>query len=266
MRASELMRTKFLSVSVDDNVHTVLGKLDAGKHHSAIVVDSRDRYVGMFDKESCLRSRGDASQMKVRNVVHKTSKLEESTDIERVAQLLQTSDTHVLPVLDKYKRVAGIVGTRDVLLALSERLRGMRVADISTKYLVTLSEDDAIAKAIELVRRKKVARIPVVDDKRRLIGIVTRFDLLKQFFAHPTESRGGGRGSFAAMPTKPSKGSIAKVSDMMMKTVQTIEPGALLQQAVRKMADANVSDLIVVEDGIPVGILTTKDVLKQIAK
>ncbi|MEK6822813.1 MAG: CBS domain-containing protein, partial [Nanoarchaeota archaeon] len=189
MRASELMRTNFLAVSIDDTVHSVLGKLQRGKHHSAVVVDSRDRYLGLFDKDGCLRSRGDLGEMKVRHVLRKTSKLEESTDISRVAQLLHAADTHILPVLDKYKRVAGIVGARDVLVALIDKLRGMKVEEVAAKYPLVLAETDSLSKAIELIRRKKISRIPVVDDKRKLVGNLTRFDLVREFMMKPVPSR-----------------------------------------------------------------------------
>jgi CBS domain-containing protein len=267
MRASELMRTKFLTVSVDDKVTVALGRLASGVHHSAIVVDSRDRYVGLLDKEGCLRSRGDLGNMKVRHVLRKTSRLEESTDIVRVAQLLQAADSHILPVLDKYKRVAGIVGARDVIVALVEKLRGMRVSDLATKYPIVLSEDDSVAKAIELIKRKKVSRIPVIDDKRKLVGVVTRFDLLTRYMVRPSDSKEGAKGSFAALPNRsPSKSSTISVSDIMVKSVETVAPGTMLNAAARKMADANISDLIVVENDLPVAILTTKDILGRLAK
>jgi len=269
MRASELMRTNFLCVSVDDRVSAVLGKLSAGKHHSAVVVDSRDRYVGLFDKDGCVRSRGDMLEMKVRGVVRKTSKLEESTDINRVAQLLRAADTHILPVLDKYKRVAGIVGARDVLIALSDKLRGMRVQDVATGFPVLLSEGDNIGKAIDTLKRKKVSRIPVVGADRKLVGIVTRFDLALGYTGRPVVRHGGAKGGWRSSPsipkTAPPRSGSMLVGNIMNRQVQTVAPNTMLQAAVRKMADSNISDLVVVEDGFPVGMLTTKDVLKIVA-
>lgn len=267
MRAGELMRGNYLSVSVDDNVAEVVGKLEKGKHHSAVVVDSRDRYVGLFDKEGCVRSRGDVTQMKVRNLLRKTSVLEESSDLERVARLLFTNDVHILPVLDKYKRVAGIVGARDVLLSLVDTLRNLKVGEVASRYPVVLQETDSISRAVEIVRRKRVSRVPVVDEDRKLVGVVTLYDLLVCFSVRPSKGRGGFVGKRKVMGGRQkSDSSTAKVGNVMQKRVETCEAGAPVQQAVRKMAQANISDLVVVEGGVPVAMLTTKDILKVLAK
>jgi CBS domain-containing protein len=267
MRAGELMRTNYLSVSVDDTVSDVVGKLEAGSHHSAVVVDTRDRYVGLFDKEGCVRSRGDVTKMKVRNLLRKTSVLEESSDLERVARLLFTNDVHVLPVLDKYKRVAGIVGARDVMLALIDRLRGMTVGEVATRYPVVLQESESVARAIDIVRRKRISRVPVVDENRKLVGVITLYDLLVGFsMKQPLGlgGRAGGRRDYGKK--RKSDASTLSIRNVMKKAVETVEATAPVQQAVRRMAQSNISDLVVIEGGVPVGMLTTKDILKVLAK
>lgn len=270
MRASELMRSAYLALSADESVGAALGRMSGGKQHAVLVVDSRDRYVGQFDKENCVRSRGDVGGMKLRTVLRKTSSLEESTDVARVAQLLLASDTHLLPVLDKYKRIAGVVGAREVLTALLDKLRGLRVKDVASAYPVVLCEEESVAKAVDIVRRKKVSRIPVVDARRRLAGIVTRFDLLVGFVAKPVPGYGGAKGGWrqaTSVPrATPPKAANVCVANLMRKSVETVAPGLMVQAAVRKMLDANVSDLVVVEDGVPVGMLSTRDLLKIVAK
>ena len=146
----------------------------------------------------------------------------------------------------------------------------MKVKDAASAYPFVLGEDDSVAKAIEIVRRKKLCRIPVVDGKRKLVGIVTRFDLLVGFMAKPLVSHGGAKGGWRQMPdmpkANPPKASSVSVGNVMRKAVETVAPGAVLQAALRKMTDTNISDLIVVEDGVPVGVLATRDLLKLVVK
>ncbi len=269
MLASELMRSNFLSVHLDDSLHSALSKLDRGKHHSAIVLDNRDRFVGLLDKESCLRSRGDLGEMKVRKVVRKTSRLEETMELQRVARLLLASDVHILPVLDKYKRVAGIVGARDLILAMSESLRSLKVSDVMVKFPLVVSSGDNIAKVIELMRRQRISRVPVVDAKKKLVGVATLFDILKRMSSIPVKGRSRGIGGSNAQYRNDRKrgSSMGEVTiDIIMeRKVQTASSGLQLQAAVRKMSESGISDLIIIDEGRPIGIVTSKDILKRLA-
>jgi len=271
MRAGELIRTSYCSVTADDSISSALAKLEARKHHSAVVVDTHDRYVGMLDKESCLHSRGDLTQTKVRRVVRKTAKIEESMDVVRVAQLLLASDVHVLPVLDKYKRPAGIVGARDIILSLIDKLHGMRVSEAASRYPTTVNEESTVANVIELMRRQKVKRLPVVNAKRKLLGVVTLFDILKRFVAQPVPTRCNrainrqGRAGTYGASTVPSASEI-NVKNIMVRQVETIAPDASLQLAARRMVSSQLSDLVVVQDNVPVGVLTTRDILKVLVR
>ena len=64
----------------------------------------------------------------------------------------------------------------------------------------------------------------------------------------------------------PSNTSNMLVVNIMTKAVETVAPTALVQTALRKIVDGQMGDLVVTEDGVPVGILTVHDLLKIVAK
>ncbi|ACL60987.1 CBS domain-containing protein [Methylobacterium nodulans] len=107
-----------------------------------------------------------------------------------------------LPVLDPDGAVIGIVTEGDLLARpelgtarpkpnwvqylispgrLAEayaRERGRQVGDVMTKEVVTASPDTPLDEIVDLMARRRIKRVPVVD-KGRMIGIVTRADLLR---------------------------------------------------------------------------------------
>jgi len=83
-----------------------------------------------------------------------------------------------------------IVQSREDASAFSE-IGNWPIERIMTRNVVSVSPDDEIEKAIQLMVNQRIHRVPVLD-KGRLIGIVTRSDVLKGFF-RTLETNPGGR-------------------------------------------------------------------------
>jgi CBS domain-containing protein len=78
-------------------------------------------------------------------------------------------------------RPTGIVTDRDLVLeTLGERLDpgSVRVDEIASRTLVTIEQDAPVREAVRMIRRHAVRRLPVVDEKGQLVGIVAADDLL----------------------------------------------------------------------------------------
>ena len=85
----------------------------------------------------------------------------------------------------------GIITDRDIRSFLSSSLmvspaaRGKalntNVGDLMTTRLLTLSPDDDRQEAVELLIEEKIGGVPVVDNAKGLVGIVTYVDLLRCF-------------------------------------------------------------------------------------
>ncbi len=117
----------------------------------------------------------------------------------QVADILTERNISGLPVVDKEKRVIGIITQVDILSmigvsrehtfkdllkhmlgeSLPARKLGDHVGDIMTSPVITIKPDAHIAEAVRIMSEKKIRRLTVVDDKGVLIGILTRADILK---------------------------------------------------------------------------------------
>lgn len=103
-----------------------------------------------------------------------------------------------MPVLDG-DRLVGIVSRRDVLEASLSRaldfdaasrrsfLRSVEVGEVMAKELVTVDPDTTLADAAQLLVRRKIGCLPVVDPDGRLLGLVTETDLLSAAYLDDVE-------------------------------------------------------------------------------
>ncbi|KAF2075190.1 hypothetical protein CYY_003495 [Polysphondylium violaceum] len=103
---------------------------------------------------------------------------------------LNTNSIHRLPVVDESGSITGIITDRDLRLAVDspflpetnderiEKLKHHTVSSIMRPNPITIEDSAPIVDAVKLMRVSNIGGLPVVDNKGRLCGIVTRSDLL----------------------------------------------------------------------------------------
>ncbi|MCX4781555.1 CBS domain-containing protein [Streptomyces sp. NBC_01264] len=86
-----------------------------------------------------------------------------------------------LPVLSEDGRVAGVVSEADLLLKAqgADESRAVTAGQLMTVPAVTVTEETGIPGAARLMAHRHLKRLPVVDADGRLVGVVSRGDLLK---------------------------------------------------------------------------------------
>ncbi len=120
--------------------------------------------------------------------------------LREAVELVIGRDFRALPVVDEAGRLVGIVtssdlvargglGARlDLLAVLPEQARleilgrldpQRRVADVMTSEVMSVRGTDSVAAATHLMATNRIKRLPVVDEEGRLIGIVSRADVLR---------------------------------------------------------------------------------------
>jgi CBS domain-containing protein len=100
-----------------------------------------------------------------------------STSIEDAARLLVRRKISGVPVVDEKDKtkVVGILTEADLLAAPSG---AKTVADVMKKRVVSVSPDTSVDEIAEILVKKKIKRVPVID-AGKLVGIVSRIDVLR---------------------------------------------------------------------------------------
>jgi CBS domain-containing protein len=97
-----------------------------------------------------------------------------------VREILLKKRIHHVPIVDD-EVLVGLVTSWDIFkLGLEvEDYQKMKVSQVMTRRLATLEPDDHIGAAAEVLMEHLFHAIPIVDNKNRLQGIVTSYDLLR---------------------------------------------------------------------------------------
>ncbi|MFE5617001.1 CBS domain-containing protein [Streptomyces sp. NPDC056470] len=107
-----------------------------------------------------------------------------SSSFRDVAKLLAAHDISGVPVVDADDHVLGVVSESDLLAR-----RELTADGLMTTPAITVHAEQTVADAARLMVRRGVERLPVVDEEERLVGIVTRRDLLRVFLRPDAEIR-----------------------------------------------------------------------------
>ena len=120
--------------------------------------------------------------------------------MENASEIFRMNNIHHIPVIDAGGQVVGILSKGDYLKILhgftlfktekseeynSAILRSLLVGEVMTKQVATLFPEDTVEIAVGFFRENLFHAIPVVDLQRKLVGIVTTYDMLNFAFNEP---------------------------------------------------------------------------------
>jgi CBS domain-containing protein len=276
LRARDIMTTRVVTVGPDDTLDVAVHKMTELRFSALPVIDRRFRIVGMISLLDVLRHRedGGADTTRVSAVMNPdVLSVPPRANLSLLAHRLRSyGELRVMPVVDGAVLV-GVVTRSDLLRVrsrpgplarIAQRFRGDdddavpapvrarrntpahpgtgQVRDAMTAEVVTARPTDQVdtvaAQLVELRHRS----LPVVDEQRRLVGLVSEADLLGK---EPLSGRSNGR----------------TVGSVMTKDVITLSPEDSIGSARLLIAEHGLRMVPVVENGRVIGVLSRSDLV-----
>ena len=145
MKVSDFMTNNVITGKEDETVEAAAKKMFEGKFSVLPIVDVSDHLVGIL------------------------------TESDFVA-----TEEKVPHALASIKSIFGQVYFFSEVEEIYQKAKKMSVKDVMSKNPTTVSPDTTLTEVVGLMTNKKLKRLPVVDGKK-LVGIVTRKDLIKAF-------------------------------------------------------------------------------------
>jgi CBS domain-containing protein len=146
----------------------------------------------------------------------------------------------------------------------------LKAKDIMTKEVITVKPETTIEELARLLMKRQISGAPVVDDKGKILGIVTENDLIsKNSRLHiPTILRLFD--AYIPLGTSKMESDIRKmaastVEDICTKEIITVDEEASVEYIATIMTEKRIHILPVVREGKLVGIIGKKDMIKGIA-
>ncbi len=106
--------------------------------------------------------------------------LSPSDTLGQAREIFMTKRIHHLPIVDG-KKLVGLVTSWDIFkLGLSAvAYQDMRISEVMSTHLATLEPDQHIGAAAEVFMEHLFHAVPIVNEHRELVGIVTTYDILR---------------------------------------------------------------------------------------
>ncbi len=143
-----------------------------------------------------------ANEIMNRNVIT----VNQEMTVDEVVKILLDNRISGVPVLDEAGKVIGIVSETDLIYREKnlhtpsfisilqgivflestkdleyqvKKMAAYKVKDVMTKNVITVSGEAELNSVVDIIIDQKVNRVPVIDHEGKLIGIITRSDILK---------------------------------------------------------------------------------------
>jgi CBS domain-containing protein len=249
----------FVSVREDDTLSHCLSLFTEEKPSMLAVFDSESRYVGVLARRWIVRSWLDPSTTKAKTLMQYAPTVKMGDSLGEVARLMIESEIRQIPVY-REEEFLGFITDEDVIHgAVLKTWGSTRMDKIMTRKPLVVEEDDSIGSVISLFRDQEISHVPVVCDGR-LTGIISIHDTIEKIYQpRQRQTRGERIGEKISVLGAP-------VKHIMSSPVITVLPTDTLRTAAEKMHRLDISSLVVVSKGRPIGIVTKRDFLEPIAQ
>ncbi len=147
-------------------------------------------------------------------IIEDPFKLDPNSTLAEARKLMNDKNIGGVPIVEENGMLVGIVTSRDLR---SETNLEKKVKDIMTKNPVTAHEGCSLVDAREILEHNKIKKLPLVDKKGMLVGLITYKDILKSE-AHPYACR-DNRGRLRV------GGAIGVNADTLERTAMLISAG-----------------------------------------
>jgi acetoin utilization protein AcuB len=151
--------------------------------------------------------------------------IDEDTSMMKASEIMRENNIRRLPVMHKGKLV-GIVTDRDIKEASPSKattldvhelyylLSELKIKDIMSTHVFTISPEETVEKAAVKMLEHHISGLPVVNDKGKVVGLITQWDIFKVLVSLTGIYRGGIQFAFN-LEDRP--GSIKEVGDLIRK-------------------------------------------------
>ncbi|MFZ5587453.1 MAG: DUF190 domain-containing protein [Thermodesulfobacteriota bacterium] len=220
-------------------------------------------------------------QLKVRDVMTPAPKrTRPDTTLDQVLEVLLKSDFTGLPVVDDNNHPIGIITDGDLLYRAGIPIRVRLLAEfakdnvqvvkqgiahrlakeIMTAPVVTVEQDQYLFEAVETMLKRNLRRLPVVDAKGALVGILSRIDIFKAINRQaPAASRLQGNAIILSEPRQ--------AGDAMRKDTPTVSPDTPLEQVIRLLGNSAIERVAVVDgQGRLLGLISDRAMLEAFSE
>lgn len=151
----------------------------------------------------------------------------------------------------------------------------MFVKDVMKKDVITISEDENVIQLIAKFRKYNYHTLPVVDENKKILGVISSEDIMKVFLPHnpaldkllkTTHLCNMGEEDILKTELPNDIGASVKVSDLMNTNVIAVEADKTIADARKLMTLHDIERMPVAKNDLLVGFITIFDIIIALFK
>lgn len=265
------MPIRITIVSPSAEIDLVMDGLDGMIHDGIVAV--HDLHVLSHRARNAFFPR----QLMVRDVMTvKPQYVRTDTPLGDVVKLLLPSMFGGLPVLDKRQQPVGMITQGDLirkgglplrlgllsesdegrLEAVLHPLASQQAIEVMTTPVVTIAENRPLAEAVDRMLEREVKRLPVVNDRGQLSGMLARLDIFRTVMREAPDWS-------AFSEQKIEVSDIKRVGDVLRRDTHTVFPETPIEDVIRLIDSNDVQRVAVVDsEGKLLGLIADLDLLR----
>lgn len=147
--------------------------------------------------------------------------------------------------------------------------------DIMKTTVLTVSTSTSLSEVERLLSEQRISGVPVTEEAGHIVGVISMRDLIEHYSEDPSTRPGST--SFYTMSSEElleeeieslelPEESQGTAGEVMTAAVYTVGADAGLREIARKMVEMNIHRILVEDDGKTVGLISTMDILRALAR
>jgi CBS domain-containing protein len=143
----------------------------------------------------------------------------------------------------------------------------MQAQDVMTTWVATVGDGATVREAAKLMAERRVSALPVLDEKDRLVGIVSEGDLVRRSELGTTDAEGSWWLRVLAENTARDyvKAHATAVRDVMTSPVVSVRRSTPLREVARLLEKHRIKRVPVLQGGRLVGVVSRADLVRRLA-
>lgn len=263
---SQISLKSHFSTSIELNVPFVSSPMDTVTESEMAITLARYGGIGVIHRNCTVEEQVEMVKKVKRSesfIIRDVITVKPNVTVGEASTYMKRYNISGLPVVDDEGRLVGIITGRDVRFADPNIL----VGDAMTRDVIVAEEKITPEEAIDLMRKHKVEKLPVVDKNNKLIGLITYKDVaLRDKYPNAIRDRDGRLVVAAAISPFDIKRAKAleKYVDALVTDVAHFHNENVIQATKKLIKEVNV-DIIIGNLGTKEGVIDALSRLEKVS-
>jgi len=257
MKIEEIMSTDYPTVGPDERLSNALFLMKKTGYQDVPVIEDGE-YIGTISYGAILKKKNISLDSKIKNNITAPPVIMLNEDITEAAEIMVTNNSRQLMVVNpSKKKIIGVVSRRAMigLVVGIKAFKEIKVWEIMSNPVDGVLSRNILSDAMDIMIGLDVRTVPVVNDARRVIGVIGMNEIIENNWKDDTKM-------VSDLDKNKTQITVESVCTSVAYTVNWDDD---LGTAIDMMLEHRISTLPVVENDELVGIITQYDIIELIS-